>query len=131
LIAFTQSHPLFQREYFWTTSPQRNSPTLTWHGVHLAQPDWSDDSHSLAVSLHDATRDEYLHIIFNAYWEPLVFDLPPLPPERRWHRLIDTALPSPDDFTPLDRSPALHEHRYRAASRSVVVLCAQGVIENR
>jgi isoamylase len=72
-----------------------------------------------------------LHVILNAYWEPLVFDLPPLPPERRWHRLIDTALPSPDDFTPPDRARPLAEHRYRAASRSVVVLSAQNSIENR
>jgi glycogen operon protein len=127
LIAFTQSQPLFRREYFWTTSPQRNSPTLTWHGVHLLQPDWSDTSHSLACSLHDATHAEFLHVILNAYWEPLVFDLPPLPSERRWRRLIDTALPAPDDFTPLDRAPALDRHRYRAESRSVVVLSAQMV----
>jgi isoamylase len=135
LIAFTQSHPLFRRETFWSATPQHNSPTLTWHGVHLAQPDWRDDSHSLAFSLHDAAhsaaRDEYLHVILNAYWEPLVFDLPQLPPERRWHQLIDTALPAPDDFTPPDRARPLVERRYRAASRSVVVLSAHVPIENR
>jgi glycogen operon protein len=127
LIAFTQRHALFRREYFWTAAPQRNSPTLTWHGVHLAQPDWSDESHSLAFSLRDATSSDHFHIILNAYWEPLDFDLPPLPPDRRWHRLIDTALPAPNDFTPPDRASALHEHRYRAESRSVVVLSAQAV----
>jgi glycogen operon protein len=131
LIAFTQSHPLFQREYFWTAVPQRSSPTLTWHGVRLAQPDWSDDSHCLAFALHDALSGDHLHVILNAYWKPLDFDLPPLPPEQRWQRLVDTALSSPNDFTPPDRALPLDEHRYRAESRSVVVLLAQTPSENR
>ena len=38
---------------FWIGALQHNSPILTWHGIHLSQPDWSDDSHSLAFSLHD------------------------------------------------------------------------------
>ena len=125
LIAFTQNRPLFQREHFWTMTPQHDSPTLTWHGVHLAQPDWSDDSHSLAFSLHDALSGDHLHVILNAYWEPLDFDLPLLPTDRRWHRLVDTSRPAPDDFTPPDRALPLEEHRYRAESRSVVVLSAQ------
>ncbi|HSD82417.1 MAG TPA: glycogen debranching enzyme, partial [Anaerolineae bacterium] len=131
LIAFTQSRSLFQRERFWTDAPQHDGPTLAWHGVRLAQPDWSDTSHSLAFSLHDALGGDYLHIIFNAYWEPLNFDLPPLPADLRWHRLIDTALPAPADFTPLDQAQPLDEHRYRAESRSVVVVCAQVPHANR
>ena len=107
------------------SAPQRNSPTLTWHGVHLALPDWSDASHNLAFSLHDAASGDHLHVILNAYWEPLVFDLPPLPPDRRWHRLVDTVLPSPADFTLPDPAAPLNEYRYRAASRSAVVLSAQ------
>ena len=68
---------------------------------------------------------DHLHIILNAYWEPLTFDLPPLPVDQRWHRLVDTAQPAPDDFTPPDRAAPLDEYRYRAESRSVVVLIAQ------
>ncbi len=131
LIAFTQSRPLFRREYFWTAAPLQNSSTLTWHGVRLAQPDWSTDSHSLAFSLQDALNGDYLHVILNAYWESLNFDLPPLPADLRWHRIIDTALPAPADFTPPDRAQPLDEHRYRAESRSVVVVSAQVFIENR
>ena len=36
--------------------------------------------------------------MLNAYWEPLDFDLPGLPLGQQWHRLVDTALASPDDF---------------------------------
>ena len=131
LIAFTQSRLLFQRERFWTDAPQHDGSTLTWHGVRLAQPDWSDASHSLAFSLHDVLGGDHLHIILNAYWEALNFDLPPLSADLRWHRIIDTALPAPAVFTVPDQAQPLEEHRYRAESRSVVVLCAQAPVENR
>ena len=39
--------------------------------------------------------------MFNAYWEPLEFELPPLPPGDGWLRAIDTALPGPEDATML------------------------------
>ena len=40
-----------------------------------------------------------LHLIFNAYWEPLDFELPPpAPTPRGWRRVIDTSLASPDDI---------------------------------
>jgi glycogen operon protein len=47
-----------------------------WHGVKLGQPDWGDSSHSLAVTAE--ARDEKLlvHLILNAYWESLEFELP-------------------------------------------------------
>jgi isoamylase len=125
LIRFTQSRALFQHQHFWVDAPQRDSRTLAWHGVHLSRPDWSDDSHSLAFSLYDPLGGDQLHIILNAYWEPLTFELPPLPVEHRWHVIIDTALPAPDDFTSPDQARRLEGFRYRAESRSVVVLNAQ------
>ena len=73
----------------------------------------------------DPQRGDQLHIILNAYWEPLTFELPPLLVDQRWHRLIDTARPPPDDFTPPDHARPLEGFRCRAESRSVVVLNAQ------
>jgi isoamylase len=127
MIRFTQSRSLFQREHFWINALQHDSLILTWHGIHLSHPDWSDDSHSLAFSLHDPLGGDHLHIFLNSYWEPLTFELPPLPVDQRWHRLIDTAQITPDDFTPPDHAAPLEEFRYRAESRSVVVLIAQVV----
>ena len=129
LIAFTQRHPQFRRERFWTTDPQRDSPALSWHGVRLAQPDWSGASHSLTFTLYDAPGADLLHMVLNAYWQPLEFELPPLPADRRWHCLVDTSRPAPADFTTPDRAVPLDAHRYRAESRSVVVLSAQAFHE--
>src|SRR5262245_45665443 len=50
----------------------------TWHGVKLNQPDWSDWSHSIAATIEALDEDRLFHFIFNAYWDPLDFELPPL-----------------------------------------------------
>jgi glycogen operon protein len=100
--------------------------TAAWHGVKLHQPDWSDDSHSLAFSAEIRRDGLVMHLILNAYWEALDFELPPAgrggsAPWRLW---IDTALPSPRDIVPWRSAPAVPARTYRATPRSVVVLYA-------
>ena len=47
-----------------------------WHGVKLNQPDWSPFSHSIAIGGELKNEAVLAHIILNAYWEPLDFELP-------------------------------------------------------
>jgi glycogen operon protein len=95
-----------------------------WHGVALNRPDWSDYSHSLAFTLRSLRARFMLHAMLNAYWEPLTFELPPVPAERRqaWRRRIDTALMSPDDISPWETAPVVGQPTYVVQPRSVVVL---------
>jgi glycogen operon protein len=62
--------------------------------------------------------------MFNAFWEPLPFELPPGTAESRqpWRRCIDTALASPDDFCPWQTAPFVEQASYLVQPRSVVVL---------
>ncbi|MBN1890496.1 MAG: glycogen debranching protein GlgX [Thermoflexales bacterium] len=124
LIRFTQAREIFREERFWVSTGQEAH--LTWHGVRLGQPDWSYDSHSLAFELHHpgTGRDEHLHVMLNAYWEPLSFELPPLPAGQQWHRIVNTALPSPDDFSDSETAPPVKQHKYRLEARSAAILLA-------
>ena len=93
-----------------------------WHGVKLNQPDWSDNSHSLAFSAEIRREKLLIYLILNAYWEPLEFELPAIAgPWRRW---IDTALDSPQDIVPWQDSAPVSALTYTAGPRSVVVLFA-------
>jgi len=66
-----------------------------------------------------------LHLIINAYWEPLEFELPLLGDARgSWRRCIDTYLASPDDICDLASAPPSEGRTYRAQPRSVVLLVA-------
>jgi isoamylase len=96
--------------------------TKAWHGVKLNQPDFGENSHSIAFTVEMARQRMLVHMILNAYWEPLEFDVPPAPgPWRRW---IDTSLASPDDIVDWKTAPPAPGHTYRAGPRSVVVLYA-------
>jgi isoamylase len=125
---------LAQRRLLRDAGPERERKSLNkliqgatkaWHGVKLNQPDWSDDSHSIA--LYVSTRRERLlfYIILNSYWESLEFELPP--PENDfgpWRRWIDTALETPTDIVEWVNAVPVPVANYRAAPRSVVVLYA-------
>ena len=94
----------------------------TWHGVRLHAPDWSDNSHSIALSAELQKEGIVLHFILNAFWEPLDFELPKPVGHGLWRRWIDTALDSPADIAPWETAPPVPGTAYRAGSRSVVVL---------
>ena len=97
----------------------------TWHGVKLNQPDWSPGSHSLAVSVELKNEGVLLHIILNAYWEALDFELPILRNgTEQWRRWIDTALDPPHEICEWNKALPVPGGTYRAGARSVVVLIA-------
>ncbi len=97
---------------------------IEWHGVALGCPDWGNESHSLAFTLQSLNARFSLHAIFNAYWESLTFELPPVPAaqQQTWRRCIDTALESPNDILPWKAAPVVRQTMYLVQPRSVVLL---------
>ncbi len=97
---------------------------VTWHGVRLHSPDWRPSSHTVALTIRYPFEGAFFHVIFNAYWEPLVFELPRgangCAP--RWRRWIDTFLDSPQDIVEWEEAPFVPGTTYPAGPRSVVVL---------
>ncbi len=115
--------------------PERNRTTLTdllrqanivWHGVKLNQPDWGDDSNSVALGAELRREGIIFHLILNSYWQPLEFELPkPIGTRGPWRRWIDTGLDSPQDIVEWKSAPAISIDSYRTAARSVVMLYAE------
>ena len=95
--------------------------------MRLGQPDWGENSHSLAFELTHSDVQEHLFVVLNAYWEALEFELPQLQEGRRWARLIDTARPSPEDFSEPAEGLPDDKRSCLAQARSAVVLIGQGV----
>ncbi|MEL7409715.1 MAG: glycogen debranching enzyme, partial [Cyanobacteria bacterium J06558_2] len=128
LISFTQGLAIFKEEQFLQVNQVSSQPHIIWHGQRLGKPDWSEDSHHLAFTLCHPPRGEQLHVIFNAFWEPLKFELPPLKLYNPWHRIIDTSLAAPDDFADAATAKKIYESYYVVEARSSVVLFDQGSI---
>ena len=95
--------------------------TRAWHGVKLREPDWGDSSHSIALGAELRGEGLLIHIILNAYWEPLEFEVPVLE-GGSWRRWFDTALESPHDIVPWETAPLVSGSSYRVEARSVVFL---------
>ena len=127
---------LNERRVLRTAGPERQHLSLeqvlktantAWHGVRLSQPDWSDSSHSLAFCAEDPYEKLRVHVILNAYWAALDFELPsPGNGDGLWRRWIDTSLESPFDIVEWESAPPMPAGSYRAEPRSVVVLYADG-----
>jgi glycogen operon protein len=109
----------------------RRSGTLTeflrraridWHGVRLGEPDWGDQSHSIAATFQEQDGPALAHFIVNAWKEPLEFELPPV--ENGWHLMVDTFLPAPDDIRSWEEAAVLESASYLANPSSVVFLAA-------
>jgi glycogen operon protein len=93
----------------------------SWHGVKLHEPDWSDQSSSIALSGELRSEGVAFHLILNAYWEVLEFELPQLE-NRTWKRWLDTSLDSPDDIVSWESAVPVNSEIYSSMPRSVVML---------
>lgn len=97
-----------------------------WHGVDLSKPDWASWSRSVATSLHMGSHGAVIWMGFNAHKEALDFELPI--PASPWTRVIDTSLPSPQDFP--DQPVPFRGVTIPMQSRSFVLLVAQDEVSN-
>ena len=121
---------LCAQRLFEDTEPERQRLSLTqvlrsakraWHGVKLGRPDWADSSHSLAFSAETQHDQLLVHVILNAYWEPLDFELAPLSgSDPLWRRWVDTSLESPDDIVEWHAAPSVPS---RARLRPCLLAC--------
>jgi glycogen operon protein len=96
------------------------SAQIEWHGVKLNCPDWSEYSHSIAFTAHAGPF--LIHGMLNAYWQPLDFELPPVPDgQSPWLRIIDTALAQFQDIC-TSNAATVSGSTYAVQARSLVFL---------
>lgn len=124
LIAYRLNRDLSLDEHHLTLNQLLAHQKIDWHGVRLGQPDWSHDSHSLAFTVPSLKGRFLFHVMLNAYWEALEFELPPPAkgPDSRWRRLLDTFLDPPYDICAVEKAPAVSTLTYLVQPRSVVLL---------
>jgi glycogen operon protein len=124
LAAFRQRRDVVTETGALSLNQLLQRASIEWQGTRLNQPDWSEHSHSLAFTLKSLRARFLLHGMFNAYWEPLTFELPTLPAgsEQPWRCCIDTAKASPDDIHTWEEAPPVTTATYEVQPRSVVLL---------
>jgi glycogen operon protein len=129
LIALRKRHHVLRRKTFFHGGG--NSPDIVWHGAAPCRPDWSETSRAIAFALDGrrSDRDETdrdIYVAMNANASPVTFQIPASPSGRTWRRVVDTALPSPDDALGLDEGPQVAVRTaYRVEGRSMIILVSE------
>jgi isoamylase len=62
--------------------------------------------------------------VLNLYWETLGFKAP-VGRGRRWHRIVDTARPSPDDIVESDRQTPIEGNQVQVKGPSALALLSR------
>jgi glycogen operon protein len=92
----------------------------------LGEPDWSDASHSLAATFRFDDDGVALHLMINAYWEPLAFAIPPLDEKYLpWRRCMDTYRAAPEDIRGWIDADTVRDGTFIVQPRSIVVLATK------
>jgi isoamylase len=114
MIAFRKAHPSISRSRYWRDD-------VSWYGVN-GPPDLSHNSHTLAYCLRGGSvGSDDLYVMINAYWQDLSFRVQE-GQAGAWLRVVDTALPAPNDIVEPGNEIRLEQSNYLVRTRSVVVL---------
>ncbi|KAK4522532.1 hypothetical protein GAYE_PCTG10G0422 [Galdieria yellowstonensis] len=72
---------------------------VQWHGHRIDHPDWSSSSRFLAFTLKNPKDGRAsIYVAFNSSSNSYEVQIPNAPEGRRWLRIVDTNLASPNDF---------------------------------
>jgi len=134
LIRFRLSHPALLRPEFYSgeDSNFNKMPDIAWFDENGEEVKWHSVGHTLALMIDGshaeilADRDDNdFFVIYNASTQSRSVRIVEPPDGKRWHRVIDTARESPDDFVSLNVAQPLTEPLYQCVNRSVVVFLSQ------
>jgi glycogen operon protein len=123
LIALRQDRELPIEQLDITLSELLRQQRVHWHGIRLDAPDWSYESHTLAATARLPGDRLILHLMVNAYWEALSFEIPPVDEGyESWRCCIDTFLDSPADIYSWTNAPLIQDSTYLVQPHSIVLL---------
>lgn len=134
-IEFRLNHPAFRRpEFFQGQDHSYNSiPDIFWYNEKGEALDWTRQTYFLAFYLDGrhaevfADRDENdFYVMINSSTKDKTVKIPPLEEGLKWYRVIDTALPSPQDFLKAGFEEILHnQSKYVMKARSFSLLISK------
>jgi isoamylase len=108
-----------------------------WHGTEPDAPDFSAESREIAFILDGRStgrsdelpgrRDADIYVAINGSDMATAFLIPPSPQGRRWRRVVDTSLASPDDIVEkeADGKVVADGSRYPVGAFSLIVLVTE------
>ena len=134
MIRLRKDHPVFRRMQFFTGGTRNDSmPDIMWYDSNGKIPDWEHLGRFISFRLSgrltgrgDCPLDNDFYCAVNMDMHDITLVLPPVRESKRWVRVVDTSVDSPDDFRgPDDEEILASQSRYVLLSGSVVVLMSK------
>jgi glycogen operon protein len=135
MIAFRLRHPGFMRPEFYTGrgGAYNAIPDISWFDESGVTIDWEKIGNYLALRLLGskadtlADRDDNdFYIMLNSNAEVYNFTIADPPSKKKWYRVVDTGLSSPNDILSLGNEEYLSSQRsYSVKARSIVILISK------
>ena len=135
MISFRRRHPGFMRPEFYTgrDGDYNATPDIAWFDKNGNTPDWDtigtclafriDGSHAKSASDRDLND---FFIMFNGTEKAVNFKICDPLDGKKWVRVVDTSLPSPEDILLPGEEAALKDSRvYQVKDRSMVILISR------
>ena len=101
---------------------------MSWHGFEIDNPDWSENSLSLAIryASNPESGDCDIYIMFNSDTKKHSFELPKLKSNNHWYRVMDTDNEPPEDILDFGKEKVLEtQNTYVLHSFSVALRVAK------
>jgi glycogen operon protein len=129
LIGFRHQHEVLRcRVYAGQASATGDIFEVDWHGTKVSQPDWSEYSRVLALTMKLSVdgKIDVIYAALNLYWEPLMYELPKAPTGHQWHQFMHTGMAAPDDICePGKELPLSDQSSLQMTGRSIAILVAR------
>ena len=137
MLAFRMRHPVFLRpEFFSGIDGNYNAiPDITWFDEFGNNPDWGKIDKRLAYRLDGSKADTFadrddndFYIMFNAGKDECLFTIAEAPSGKKWYRVADTSLESPEDIVNPGLEQAIPSQKeYLVRDRSTVILMSKWI----
>lgn len=114
-----KKNPLFRQDHF--LGPEE----IEWHGILPQKPLWNQSHNFVAFTLKDREQHHNIYIAFNASNKSPVITFPKPPAGMSWHMIINTSLPSPNDFVEEDQSKPFTSGALKMGGYSAVLFIAK------
>jgi len=135
IIAFRRRHPGFMRPEFYSGRDGNYNaiPDISWFDEKGGAPNWEKDDPCLALRMDGskadiiADRDDNdFFIMFNSGKDTVAFKICEPMDGKKWVRVVDTGLPSPNDIlVPECKAELKNPSLYQVMGRSMVILISR------
>lgn len=95
---------------------------IDWHGTEPYKPNWESKVPFIAFTLNDLEEGQDLYIAFNANYKKCKVVLPKGRGNKKWHRIIYTALKSPRDFLTEGHERLISKNTFKLSPYSAILL---------